>query len=173
MAATGQTFAGFFGKLPSTGDFVARGLPDGFRRNWDAWVTRHLAPLQRDGATWPAGGVRFRLLSGGRIAAGVILPGADGAGRQFPLSLILIGPALPGAGDLDPWCDAAAQVAAEQALPDALWQALDALPEPDGTGPAAGGPALVLWTKGQAPRAADPADPSGPLAALMGRVSSG
>lgn len=168
----GQTFAGFFGKLPSTGDFVARGLPDGFRRSWDAWVTRHIAPLQRDGATWPTGGLRFRLVSGGRIAAGVILPGADGAGRTFPLSLILIGPTLSGAGDLDPWCDAAVRAAREHALPDALWQALDALPQPDGTGPAAG-PALILWAKGQGPRAADPDDPSGPLVALTAGVSSG
>ena len=34
---------GLFGKLPSTGDFVTRGLPAGFLRVWDAWLSRHLA----------------------------------------------------------------------------------------------------------------------------------
>lgn len=167
-----ETFAGFFGKLPTTGDFVSRGLPDRFRRNWDAWVTRHLAPRLRDGAGWPAGGLRFRLVSGGRIAAGVIVPGEDSAGRLFPLSLILIGPSLPAPDGLDPWCDAAALAAKEHGLPDPLWDAIDALPQTE-AGDAPGAPALLLWARGQVPHSADPADPSEALAALVGRVSSG
>ena len=66
--------AGFFGKLPATGDFVCRGLPDAFRKPWDSWLTRYIAPLQRGGHSFPQGGLRFRLPSGGHLAAGVILP---------------------------------------------------------------------------------------------------
>ena len=36
--------AAIFGKLPATGDFVWRGLPDAFRKHWDFWLTRHIAP---------------------------------------------------------------------------------------------------------------------------------
>ncbi len=162
---TDRPAAGFFGKLPATGDFVARGLPDAFRRNWDRWVSAHVAPRQRAGADWPAGGLRFRLRSGGRVAGGVIVASCDSAGRLFPLSLILAGDGLPGPAALDPWCDAAAALGNGLA-PDALWQALDALPLPEG----ADGPpeALVVWTGGAAPVAADPADPAQAIDAFLG-----
>lgn len=155
--------AGFFGKITATGDFVARGLPDAFRHAWDRWITRHLAPRQRAGADWPAGGVRFRLSSGGRAAGGVILPGGDSAGRPFPLTLLVIGPAaLPGPAALDPWCDAAAALpVAAMADADALWAALDALPLPQGE--LTGAPPLILWRAG---RPAEAAAPDAPGAAL-------
>lgn len=98
---------GFFGKLPCTGDFVARGLPTRFRSRWDAWVTQHLAGRLKDDGCWPHGGLRFRLVSGGRVAAGTIVPSIDSAGRAFPLSLLLFGAELPAPDALDQWCDAA------------------------------------------------------------------
>lgn len=170
MEDDGRPAAGFFGKLPATGDFVSRGLPDGFRRAWDGWITRHVAPRLREGAALPEGGLRFRLTSGGRAAAGVILPSQDSAGRVFPLCLILTADALPGPADLDPWCDAA--VLAARDSPDGLWLALDELPPPAGA-PAAEAPPLLLWRRGAAALAADPGDPSAALAALAGAVSSG
>ena len=160
--------AGFFGKLATTGDFVARGLPDGFRRNWDAWVTRHLAPRQRDGSNWPDGGIRFRLASGGRVAAGVIVPGRDSAGRSFPLSLILIGDHLPAPDALDPWCDAAAALIKNAVPdPDALWQGLDDLPPPADSATDEKLPGLLLWAKDVAPQPGDPGDPHVALAAVF------
>lgn len=150
-------FAGFFGKLPTTGDFVARGLPDGFRLKWDPWVARHLAP--RLNRRWPEGGLRFRLVSGGRIAAGVILPGADRVGRAFPLSLILIAPVLPDPAGLEGWCDAAGTLDPNLGA-DALWDALEALPVPEGAGADA---PFLIWARGLPPLPLDPAAPDAAL----------
>ena len=156
--------AGFFGKLPATGDFVCRGLPDAFRKPWDSWLTRHIAPLQRGGHSFPQGGLRFRLPSGGRLAAGVILPSQDSAARLFPLSLLLIAKGDLTPGQIDPWCDAALALARE--TPDDLWLALDALPAPEPQG-AATGP-MQLWTPDHLPLATDPAAPEATLAQLLG-----
>ncbi|MCX7888230.1 MAG: type VI secretion system-associated protein TagF [Rhodobacteraceae bacterium] len=168
MDEDARPVAGFFGKIPATGDFVWRGLPDRFRQSWDAWITRHVAPALRAGDGPAAGGLRFRLVSGGRAAAGVILPSEDSAGRRFPLSLVLTADDLPSPEALDPWCDAAAAAPRDSA--DGLWEALDALPAPEGP-PPAGAPALWLWRRGGAPVEADPADPSAALAALSAEVS--
>lgn len=153
--------AGFFGKLPYTGDFVARGLPLAFRARWDTWVARHLAGRLKDGSAWPEAGLRFRLVSGGRVAAGVIVPGQDSAGRVFPLSLLLIGAALPEPDALDDWCDAAL-AAAEPARrgaadADALLAALDELPVPAGTGVERAG--MQIWTSQLSPVPCDLIDP--------------
>ncbi|MGB8814871.1 MAG: type VI secretion system-associated protein TagF [Paracoccaceae bacterium] len=156
---------GFFGKLPCTGDFVARGLPTVFRGRWDAWVTRHLAGRLRDGVVWPEAGLRFRLVSGGRVAAGVIVPGRDAAGRVFPLSLMIVGAALPGAADLDAWCDAALSAAlpAQNGKADAddLQDALEALSPPNG--PRADTSGMVIWTREMPPLTCDPTDPTDAL----------
>lgn len=166
---------GFFGKLPTAGDFVTRGLPALFRRRWDGWVTRHLAPRLKDGSLWPPAGLRFRLVSGGKVAAGLVLPGRDAAGRGFPFSALLIGEALPGPAGLDPWCDACADLC-RQALGGALdaeefWRALDDLDAPAGDGPAA---ALLIWTADVPAIAADPEAPAAALDRLFARpLSSG
>lgn len=157
--------AGFFGKLPATGDFVWRGLPDAFRRHWDDWLTRHVAPLQREGTDLPAGGLRFRLPSGGRLAAGVIVPSRDSAGRLFPLSLLLIAEADLTLAQIDTWCDAALELSRE--TPDDLWSALDALPAPRPQGMASG--PMQLWAAGQPPQGTYPAAPGAALAQLLNR----
>lgn len=158
--------AAIFGKLPATGDFVWRGLPDAFRKHWDYWLTRHIAHLQRHGHSFPPGGLRFRLPSGGRLAAGVILPSRDKAGRHFPLSLLLLADGDLAAQQIDPWCDAALALHPETLAPDDLWQALDALaaPEPDGR---ASGP-LQLWTLGETPISTDAETPEAALQHLLG-----
>jgi type VI secretion system protein ImpM len=158
--------AGFFGKLPATGDFVSRGLPDAFRRNWDGWLTRHIAPLQHRGADFPPGGLRFRLVSGGRLATGVILPSHDSAGRRYPLSLLMIAERdLPRPG-VNAWCDAALTQLTDGVDPETLWQALDALPAPMPEGPAAG--PMQLWALGQPALDTDPSDPAAALSRLLG-----
>lgn len=160
--------AGFFGKLPATGDFVWRGLPDAFRKHWDAWLTRHVAPLQRDGLAFPPGGLRFRLPSGCRLAAGVILPSEDQAGRRFPLSLLLIADADMAADQIDTWCDAALALDRETCPPDQLWAALDALSPPPMAGPATG--PMQLWTKGRLPVTVQPEAPDTALRQLLDTV---
>ncbi|SPH18690.1 hypothetical protein DEA8626_02232 [Defluviimonas aquaemixtae] len=161
---------GFFGKIPSTGDFVSRGLPDVFRQRWDAWVTRHLAPILRDVRQWPEDGLRFRLASGGRVVAGVVLAGADSAGRAFPLSLLLIGDNLGTPDKLDKWCDAAL-ASARSVLEDGgdaerLWAALGAI-DPPGQG-GREEEAMLVWTKEVAPEACAPDDPGPLLDRLIG-----
>lgn len=158
--------AAIFGKLPATGDFVWRGLPDAFRKHWDFWLTRHIAHLQRHGHVFPSGGLRFSLPSGGRLAAGVILPSRDKAGRHFPLSLLLLADGDLEPREIDAWCDAALALRPETLAPDDLWQALDALPAAEPTG-AASGP-MQLWTPGQAPIETDPAAPEAALRLLLG-----
>jgi|JI10StandDraft_1071094.scaffolds.fasta_scaffold32876_3 type VI secretion system protein ImpM len=158
--------AAIFGKLPATGDFVWRGLPDAFRKHWDFWLTRHIAHLQRHGHSFPPGGLRFRLPSGGRLAAGVILPSRDQAGRHFPLSLLLLADANLTPAQIDPWCDAALALQPQTLAPDDLWHALDGLPSPDPADPAIG--AMQLWTPGQSPITTDPATPETALRQLLG-----
>lgn len=152
--------AGFWGKLPGCGDFVARGLPDAFRGCWDHWASRHLAG--REG--WPDGGLRLRIAVPGRVAAGLVLPSRDRIGRRFPLALFLLADALPAPAALEPWCDAALQAAGETA-PEALWQALTALPQPMG----AAGPddPLLLWRRGGAAMPTDPGAPGPALARIF------
>lgn len=160
------SFTGLFGKLPTTGDFIARGLPDAFRRNWDAWVSRHLAARLRAGAIWPEGGLRFRLVSGGRVAAGLILSGRDSAGRGFPLSLLVVGPNLPGPDGIDMWC-AAALPAARAALAseidaDTLLDRLRTLVVPPAVSdPAA--PPMLFWSPGRPPETCTPDAPDAAL----------
>ncbi|MGP3698906.1 TagF domain-containing protein [Rhodobacter sp. NSM] len=153
--------AGLFGKLPTTGDFVARGLPEPFRAAWDGWVTRHL--VGRLGTGLP-GGLRFRLTSGGRAAAGVILSSHDAVGRRFPLSLVLTAGALPAPPALDPWCDAAVEAAAGHEEADGLWIALDAIPPPEGSAESA---PMLLWTRASPALACDPAAPEEALGQLL------
>lgn len=157
--------AGVFGKLPSTGDFVWRGLPDAFRKHWDFWLTRHVAPLERAGHTFPPGGLRFRLPSGGRLAAGVILPSLDRAGRHFPLSLLLIAEGDLTPAQIDPWCDAALDLAPHSLAVDALWHALDALPAPAPHGPVHG--LMQLWARGGPCLETDATEPLTTLQALL------
>jgi type VI secretion system ImpM family protein len=88
------TGAGFFGKLPSAGDFVQRRLPSSFVDVWDQHFERAVdASRQALGTTWqhayrssPAW--RF-LLSPGVCGAsawtGVMGPAGDRVGRSFPM----------------------------------------------------------------------------------------
>jgi type VI secretion system protein ImpM len=153
-----EGFAGFFGKLPCTGDFVWRGLPDSFRARWDGWITRHLA--RREGV-WPDGGLRFTLASGARTASGLVVASRDSQGRRFPLSALFVVPSAPSPRDVDAWCDAAlgpvAAAMAGELDADALWSALTALPLPAQTDLATS--PLVLWRRGREPLTSDPSDP--------------
>ena len=135
---------GFFGKLPTAGDFVSRRLPMGFVAVWDPWVTRHLA---RRGDFAPLCFVHPETPAG--AMTGVILPSRDRAGRRFPLTL-----AAPGASAPPGWYTAlqAAGAAAVAGVLDADALAARLAPLP----PAAPGGAperLLLWLPGGAPEA--------------------
>jgi type VI secretion system protein ImpM len=90
------TDIGFFGKLPSHGDFIRRRLPDSFVNTWDEWLQRCIAEsraqLEADwlkvyltSPVW-----RFVLcegVAGAATFAGVVLPSVDRVGRYFPLTI--------------------------------------------------------------------------------------
>lgn len=160
-----KALTGFHGKLPSAGDFVMRGLPVGFAAFWDAWAARHLGHRHND---WPDGGLRLRLVSGGRVAAGIVIPSADRVGRRFPLAAFVIAGTLPDPADLDPWADAAhsalqkAQGSAQ--LPDDLAAELQHLQLAEGK---ADGPAMQLWSKACPPLSVDPETPQAALERLF------
>jgi type VI secretion system protein ImpM len=87
---------GFYGKLPSRGDFVRENLPRDFAHSWDTWWQRGLAETQRrpqdqwldawlEAPVW-----RFVLPPGLCGASGVLglwMPSVDKAGRYFPLTI--------------------------------------------------------------------------------------
>ncbi|MGO6994144.1 type VI secretion system-associated protein TagF [Rhizobium leguminosarum] len=85
---------GFFGKLPSHGDFVSMGLSRHLQASLDAWLQLGLQAAQRElGEDWER---RFRMMPAWRFIverglwgpatiAGVLLPSLDRVGRSFPL----------------------------------------------------------------------------------------
>lgn len=88
---------GFFGKVTSHADFVARRVAPGLRSQWDQWLQQGIQHARLSlGANWlevylhspvwrfvVAGGV-----CGQSAWAGVMMPSVDSVGRQFPLTLI-------------------------------------------------------------------------------------
>jgi type VI secretion system protein ImpM len=87
---------GWYGKLPSLGDFASRRLPPEFINAWDAWLQAVLQAVQDTlGEGWLNNYLttpiwRFVLLSG--LAgpsgwAGVLMPSVDRVGRYFPLTV--------------------------------------------------------------------------------------
>lgn len=102
-----DTRTGWYGKLPSLGDFAARRLAPDLIEAWDGWLATGLAEwrdqapedwLQAylDGPSW-----RFVLMPGvlpgvTQPLVGVLLPSVDRVGRYFPLSLLRAMQGTPG-----------------------------------------------------------------------------
>ena len=88
---------GFFGKLPSHGDFLRRRVSDGFIGVWDSWLQESLATSRAAlGDKWldiylTSPVWRFACAEGACGAApviGVMVPSVDRVGRYFPLTLV-------------------------------------------------------------------------------------
>jgi type VI secretion system protein ImpM len=100
----GEGFAvGWYGKIPGTGDFIARRVPASFSEPWDRWLQQAIeGSKERLGARWrdaflsmPAW--RFALgpgVVGANAWAGLMVPSVDAVGRYFPLTVAC---ALPSA----------------------------------------------------------------------------
>lgn len=98
---------GVFGKIPSEGDFLRKGLPVDFIQIWDRWLQRGLAEMPLAfGARWDALYLtapiwRFCLpagLAGAETMLGILMPSVDRVGRRYPLTLAQAvggGPAAP------------------------------------------------------------------------------
>jgi type VI secretion system protein ImpM len=95
---------GYFGKIPSHGDFVSRGLPPALVEAWDAWLQQCIHESQRQlGDQWLTHYLtspvwRFAIapgILGPEGLGGVMMPSVDRVGRYFPLMLAATGaPAL-------------------------------------------------------------------------------
>lgn len=103
---------GWYGKLPSLGDFASRRLPSEFIEPWDRWLGECMAALRTaQGPGWLDAYLhsptwRFVLMPGvvpGIAAdagwAGVLMPSVDRVGRYFPLTLATPLAPLPGSTD--------------------------------------------------------------------------
>jgi len=92
---TGTGVPGWFGKLPSLGDFASRRLPDVFVGGWDRWLQAGLARAREEDGDWLSGYLvapirRFWLAPGvlGPAGwAGLVMPSVDRVGRHFPLTV--------------------------------------------------------------------------------------
>lgn len=95
---------GYFGKVPSHGDFVSRGLPPSLVEAWDAWLQQCIRESQRQlGDQWLTHYLtspvwRFAIspgILGPEGSGGVMMPSVDRVGRYFPLTIAATGaPAL-------------------------------------------------------------------------------
>jgi len=99
---------GWYGKLPTLGDFAQRRLPPDFVQAWDDWLAHELAAWQGvDPAGWlerylAGPSWRFLLLPGSvpgwrsdDTMAGVLMPSVDCVGRYFPFTLAWQEPGTP------------------------------------------------------------------------------
>jgi type VI secretion system protein ImpM len=140
-AVPGEGFAvGWYGKIPGTGDFIARRVPGSFSEPWDRWLQGAIeGSKQRLGARWrdtflsmPAW--RFALgpgVIGAHAWAGLMVPSVDAVGRYFPLTVACALPSasldvvatLLGAGR---WFDDIETIALEAIAPGADTAAIDA-----------------------------------------------
>jgi type VI secretion system protein ImpM len=93
---------GWYGKLPTLGDFASRRLEPDFIECWDGWLAAGMLALrEQDEAGWLEAYLlgpswRFLLMPGvlpgalGHQAwAGVLMPSVDRVGRYFPFTLVL------------------------------------------------------------------------------------
>ncbi len=96
LAGRSDSVPGFYGKLPSKGDFVTRRLPQSFVEVWDSWLQNGLQTSQdRLGEDWlpiymtsPIWRFALSPSVGGRdVMTGILMPSVDRVGRYFPLTL--------------------------------------------------------------------------------------
>ncbi|WP_020394435.1 type VI secretion system-associated protein TagF [Thiolinea disciformis] len=91
-----QEVVGYYGKVPTQGDFVGKGLPRQFRDSWDTWLQEviHISQQQL-GSHWLQYYLTFPLyrfalsagLCGEKTWLGVMIPSVDQIGRYYPITL--------------------------------------------------------------------------------------
>lgn len=115
--------SGYFGKVPTQGDFIARGLPRPLVDALDHWLRACVRESQRQmGQRWLDAFLvapiwRFALppgVAGADAVLGVMMPSVDRIGRYFPLIIAATPKAASMEGNSPPveaWCAAAEQLA--------------------------------------------------------------
>ncbi|MEP6503993.1 MAG: type VI secretion system-associated protein TagF [Betaproteobacteria bacterium] len=158
---------GFYGKLPSEGDFVTRRLPWEFTSAWDDWLQQGMqASRETLGARWlelylSAPIWRFQVAPGvcGPLGwRGLFFASVDRVGRYFPLTLAFADGGAPAlatlSGDAESWLvaeDAALEALAPTLPIDAFDRLVEALVIPGGVSAPSAEPArarLCLYTLG-------------------------
>jgi type VI secretion system protein ImpM len=89
---------GWFGKIPSLGDFVTRRLPPSFVEPWDEWLSAELSEArsvlaERWDLTYACAPIACFLLGAKALDEhawqGILVPSFDRVRREFPLTLAL------------------------------------------------------------------------------------
>ena len=87
---------GWYGKLPSAGDFLQRRFPDAVARQWTHWFQVGLLNWQKNEEQRPGETQRFAkapvwnfvvppMLGSQLVQMGCLLPACDSVGRQYPV----------------------------------------------------------------------------------------
>jgi len=132
--------AGWYGKVPGTGDFITRRMPGAFSESWDRWLQAAIAgSRERLGGRWRDTYLSMPIwrfvLSPGMLTqnawAGIMVPSVDAVGRYFPLavacalpseSLNIVGTLLAA----ESWFDDIEAIALSAIAPGANSAAIDA-----------------------------------------------
>jgi len=131
---------GFYGKLPTRGDFVRRRLSPQLTARLDAWLQQAMIASQRElGSEWLHAYLncpiwRFALARGSlgvEPAAGLLMSSVDRVGRYFPLLIVArtppeLAPVLIAAA-CEPWFSAAEAVLLRALDPRLAFEDFDAL----------------------------------------------
>lgn len=132
---------GYFGKIPSHGDFVSRGLPPALVEAWDRWLQACMLESQRQlGEQWltlylTSPVWRFAIspgILGPEGLGGVMMPSVDRVGRYFPLMLAATGspPLLDWFQKRAEWYDAIEELARASLDTEFRLEQFDGLAEP-------------------------------------------
>lgn len=98
---------GFFGKIPSAGDFISRDIPHHYLRHIDDWVSEGMFSLSIERETWldvylTAPVWNFVIspeVWGDEFLYGALMPSVDSVGRYFPFVALVRGTSST---DVDP-----------------------------------------------------------------------
>ncbi|MBL1265364.1 type VI secretion system-associated protein TagF [Candidatus Methylomicrobium oryzae] len=99
MSAESVNILGYYGKVPTHGDFVTRGLPRSFIEPWDLWLQEAILTSRRQlGENWlnhylTSPLYHFALspgICGNSGWMGVLMPSVDRIGRYYPMTIALM-----------------------------------------------------------------------------------
>jgi type VI secretion system protein ImpM len=130
---------GFYGKIPSRGDFVGRRLALALAQPWDAWLGRFTTAVRAAAAAaWPEAWLTapiWHFALGAALApecgaAGILVASADRVGRMFPFTIIGPADGIPDRGWFDATEALVLAVLSDDLDPDSLDAALVALGPP-------------------------------------------
>ncbi len=91
-----ESIIGYYGKIPSKGDFISKSLPRSFTDPWDAWLREVLAHSKSElGEDWMELYLTAPLyhyvlapgICGNQTWLGVMMPSVDSVGRYFPMTI--------------------------------------------------------------------------------------